>query len=103
MRWLPVELSREWLSNLLTQCETLGIRDKFEVEALAYGHLPLAYSARCFTARSENRSKDDCETCCQKNTLKAGSTLTRKSANLFLMVSKHKAAIVITWVTIKHQ
>jgi len=31
---------------------------------LAYGHLPLAYSARCFTARAENRAKDDCETCC---------------------------------------
>ncbi|MBG2801752.1 U32 family peptidase [Proteus sp. WDL240414] len=67
MRWcMPVELSREWLNNLLNQCEKLGIRNKFEVEVLAYGHLPLAYSARCFTARSENRSKDDCETCCQK-------------------------------------
>lgn len=67
IRWcMPVELSREWLSNLLNQCETLDIRNKFEVEVLAYGHLPLAYSARCFTARSENRSKDDCETCCQK-------------------------------------
>lgn len=67
IRWcMPVELSREWLNNLLIQCEELAIRDKFEVEVLAYGHLPLAYSARCFTARSENRSKDDCETCCQK-------------------------------------
>ncbi|HCT9262077.1 TPA: U32 family peptidase, partial [Proteus mirabilis] len=51
---------------LLIQCEELAIRDKFEVEVFAYGHLPLAYSARCFTARSENRAKDDCETCCQK-------------------------------------
>ncbi|EBR9859013.1 U32 family peptidase, partial [Salmonella enterica subsp. enterica serovar Chester] len=33
-------------------------------EVMSYGHLPLAYSARCFTARSENRAKDDCETCC---------------------------------------
>ncbi|MRF09805.1 U32 family peptidase, partial [Escherichia coli] len=56
----------EWLNNLLIQCEELAIRDKFEVEVFAYGHLPLAYSARCFTARSENRAKDDCETCCQK-------------------------------------
>ncbi|WP_368870653.1 U32 family peptidase [Proteus mirabilis] len=67
IRWcMPVELSREWLNNLLIQCEELAIRDKFEVEVFAYGHLPLAYSARCFTARSENRAKDDCETCCQK-------------------------------------
>ncbi|MEN4978613.1 U32 family peptidase [Erwinia billingiae] len=65
MRWcMPVELSREWLVNLLTQCEALGIRNQFEVEVLSYGHLPLAYSARCFTARAENRGKDDCQTCC---------------------------------------
>lgn len=65
MRWcMPVELSRDWLVNLLNQCDELGIRNQFEVEVLSYGHLPLAYSARCFTARSENRAKDDCETCC---------------------------------------
>lgn len=67
MRWcMPVELSRDWLANLLTQCEELGIRQQFEVEVLSYGHLPLAYSARCFTARSEDRPKDECETCCIK-------------------------------------
>ena len=65
MRWcMPVELSRDWLINLLNQCDELKIRNKFEVEVMSYGHLPLAYSARCFTARSENRAKDDCETCC---------------------------------------
>ena len=36
-----------------------------EIEIFAYGHLPLAYSARCFTARAENRPKDDCQFCCQ--------------------------------------
>ena len=67
VRWcMPVELSRDWLVNLLDQCDTLGIRHQFEVEVLSYGHLPLAYSARCFTARSENRAKDECETCCIK-------------------------------------
>lgn len=65
MRWcMPVELSRDWLVNLLNQCDELGIRGKFEVEVMSYGYLPLAYSARCFTARSEDRAKDDCETCC---------------------------------------
>lgn len=65
VRWcMPVELSRDWLVNLLAQCDELGIRHQFEVEVLSYGHLPLAWSARCFTARSENRSKDECETCC---------------------------------------
>nr|VUD30077.1 putative protease [Raoultella sp. NCTC 9187] len=67
VRWcMPVELSRDWLMNLLTQCEELGIRERFEVEVLSYGHLPLAYSARCFTARSEDKPKDECETCCIK-------------------------------------
>ncbi len=67
MRWcMPVELSRDWLANVLQQCEELGLRNQFEVEVLSYGHLPLAYSARCFTARSEDRAKDECETCCIK-------------------------------------
>ncbi|MBR9788102.1 MAG: U32 family peptidase [Vibrionaceae bacterium] len=66
-RWcMPVELSRDWLSDTLAQCESLGIRNKFEVEVFSHGYLPLAYSARCFTARAENRAKDDCETCCIK-------------------------------------
>ncbi|MEC7940608.1 MAG: U32 family peptidase [Pseudomonadota bacterium] len=66
-RWcMPVELSREWLSNVMTQCDELNIRKKFEVEVFSHGYLPLAYSARCFTARAENKAKDDCETCCIK-------------------------------------
>ncbi|MUK46740.1 U32 family peptidase [Aliivibrio fischeri] len=66
-RWcMPVELSREWLQNVLIQCDELGIRNKFETEVFSYGYLPLAYSARCFTARAENKPKDECETCCIK-------------------------------------
>ncbi len=66
-RWcMPVELSRDWLNNVLLQCEKIGIRDQFEVEVFSHGYLPLAYSARCFTARAENRAKDECETCCIK-------------------------------------
>lgn len=64
-RWcMPVEMSRDWLIQLLQQCDAAGVRDQFEVEVLGYGYLPLALSARCFTARSENRAKDDCQTCC---------------------------------------
>lgn len=62
-RWvMPVELSRDWLIRLV---EDLGEeRRSFEVEVFAYGHLPLAYSARCFTARSLDRPKDNCELAC---------------------------------------
>lgn len=66
-RWLmPVELSREWLSQVLSHPDIEDIRRSFEVEVFAFGHLPLAWSARCFTARSENRSKDQCDLCCIK-------------------------------------
>ncbi|OCG35396.1 U32 family peptidase [Gilliamella sp. Fer2-1] len=67
VRWcMPVELSRDWLSNVLKQFEALNIERNFEVEVFSYGYLPLAYSARCFTARSEDKPKDKCETCCIK-------------------------------------
>jgi collagenase-like PrtC family protease len=35
-----------------------------ETEVFAYGKLPLAYSARCFTARHYNLPKDDCQFRC---------------------------------------
>lgn len=64
-RWLmPVELSGDLLKSILTQAEDENIRDKFECEVFSWGYLPLAYSARCFTARSEDRPKDDCKYCC---------------------------------------
>ncbi len=66
-RWVvPVELSRDWLVKIMAGCEELGIREKIETEVYGYGYLPLAYSARCFTARSEDRPKDQCGLCCIK-------------------------------------
>lgn len=65
VRWcMPVELSRDWLQKIVTEANILGIRDKFEIEVFSYGYLPLAYSARCFSARAEDKPKDNCETCC---------------------------------------
>ncbi|WP_409422439.1 U32 family peptidase [Pseudaeromonas sp. ZJS20] len=64
-RWvMPVELSRQWLADLLDECQARGLRERFEVEVFAYGHLPLAYSARCFTARAVDRPKDKCQKAC---------------------------------------
>lgn len=66
IRWSPpVESSAQIISAALKQLDELGIA-RPEVEVFAYGHLSLVYSARCFTARSENRSKDDCDLCCIK-------------------------------------
>jgi len=59
-RWvLPVELSRETLADMQA-----ARPDGVQTEVLAYGRLPLALSARCFTARSRNLPKDDCQYCC---------------------------------------
>lgn len=64
-RWVPpVECSGALLLSILQQLDSLGVK-RPEVEVFAYGHLPLAYSARCFTARAENRPKDDCQICCE--------------------------------------
>lgn len=63
-RWAPpVECSGQLIHSTLSQLDDMGIQ-RPEVEVFAYGHMPLAYSARCFTARAENRPKDECEFCC---------------------------------------
>ncbi len=59
-RWVfPVELSHQSLADMQLRRPT-GV----ETEVFAYGRLPLAYSARCFTARAHNLPKDDCRYCC---------------------------------------
>jgi len=59
-RWvLPVELSRDALADLQNAKPA-----DIETEVMVYGRLPLAYSARCFTARSHNLPKDDCQYRC---------------------------------------
>ncbi len=64
-RWvMPVELSRQWLVNLLAETDDIGLEKDFEIEVFSYGYLPLAYSARCFTSRHQNRPKSDCRQCC---------------------------------------
>lgn len=84
-RWvMPVELSRDWLTKTLSDCENIGIRNQFEVEVFSHGHLPLAYSARCFTARSENRGKDDCELCCLKYPT-GRKTTTQENQQVFVL------------------
>ncbi|MCO4322399.1 U32 family peptidase [Aliidiomarina quisquiliarum] len=66
-RWvMPVELSGDWLGGLLNESIIQDVRDCFETELFSFGHMPLAWSARCFTARSEQRHKDQCELCCIK-------------------------------------
>ena len=59
-RWvLPVELGLDTLRDLQSD-RPEGV----ETEVFALGRLPLAYSARCYTARSHNLPKDDCQYKC---------------------------------------
>ncbi|HEY5715742.1 MAG TPA: U32 family peptidase [Psychromonas sp.] len=84
-RWvMPVELSRDWLIKIVDDCLRLGIREQFEVELFSHGHMPLAYSARCFTARSENKAKDDCELCCIKYP-NGRATTTQEDQQVFVL------------------
>ena len=66
-RWvMPVELSKDNLSAILKEKEnTLStVSSTFETEIFSYGRLPLAYSARCFTARAFDTPKDQCQFKC---------------------------------------
>ncbi|MGB5835243.1 MAG: U32 family peptidase [Thiohalocapsa sp.] len=59
-RWvLPVELTHETLADMQRLRP-----EAVETEVLGFGRLPLAYSARCFTARARNLPKDDCQYAC---------------------------------------
>lgn len=60
--WVPpVELSREQLQSLM---EALPA-DAPAPELLVHGHMALAISARCYTARAHDLPKDRCQFICQ--------------------------------------
>ena len=80
-RWcLPVELSKHTLGSILTEANA-----NIETEVFAFGRLPLAFSARCFTARAYNLEKDDCQLKCIEH--KDGITLSTKEKQKFLTIN----------------
>lgn len=59
-RWvMPLEIGRSQLVELHS-ARPAGL----ETEVFAFGRMPLAFSARCFTARNLNLPKDDCRFSC---------------------------------------
>ena len=59
-RWVaPAEATREMVAGVLAE-RPAGL----EAEVFGYGRMPLAFSARCFTARRMNRQKEDCSYAC---------------------------------------
>jgi len=59
-RWvMPLELSRSTLQAIMSDAP-----EGVETELFAYGRMPLAMSARCYTARAHKLPKDDCQYKC---------------------------------------
>jgi len=59
-RWvLPLEMGRAQLEEVMQDAPP-----RIETEIFAHGRMPLAFSARCFTARNRNLPKDDCQFSC---------------------------------------
>jgi collagenase-like PrtC family protease len=59
-RWvIPLEMGAADLA-ILQAGRPAGV----QTEVFAYGRMPLAFSARCFTARHNNLPKDDCQFRC---------------------------------------
>ena len=61
--------ARRWVIPLEMGCADLALMQQerpqgLETEVFAYGRMPLAFSARCFTARHRNLPKDDCQFSC---------------------------------------
>ncbi|MCE5181432.1 MAG: U32 family peptidase [Betaproteobacteria bacterium] len=80
-RWvMPVEMSREALTHMQAT-RPAGM----ETEVFAYGRLPLAFSARCFTARHYNLPKDDCQFRCMD--FANGLTLKTREGQPFLALN----------------
>ena len=79
-RWvLPLELSEKTLVDLQKEKP-----EGLETEVFVYGHIPLSFSARCFTARAFNLAKDQCDFRCDQ--FDHGMPLyTQDKQNLFLI------------------
>jgi collagenase-like PrtC family protease len=59
-RWvMPIELSQQTLREMQHHKPAT-----METEVFVYGRLPLAFSARCFTARAYDLPKDNCQLRC---------------------------------------
>ena len=81
MRWVaPLEMRRSDLAVLLQ-----GRPHDLQTEVFAYGRMPLAYSARCFTARHRNLPKDDCQFSCIDHP--DGLMLTTREQDPFLVLN----------------
>ncbi len=80
-RWVPpLELDRQTLADFLQ-----ALPEEVETELFAWGRMPLAFSARCYTARAYDLPKDDCQYRCLDHP--DGFTLRTQEGESFLAVN----------------
>lgn len=80
-RWVPPLEADRKLVETLHQGRPAGV----ETEVFVFGKLPLAFSARCFTARRYNLNKDDCQFKCLDHP--EGMTLKTREGQSFLTIN----------------
>ena len=72
VQWMAQLGASRWVMPLEMRHQDLAVvqaarPEGLQTEVFAYGRLPLAYSARCFTARHYNLPKDDCRFSCMEH------------------------------------
>ena len=80
-RWVPPLEATRTLVDTLHRSRPAGV----ETEVFAFGKLPLAFSARCFTARHYDLNKDDCQFKCLDHA--EGLTLKTREGQDFLAIN----------------
>ena len=80
-RWVPPLEATRTLVDTLHRSRPDGV----ETEVFAFGKLPLAFSARCFTARHYDLNKDDCQFKCLDHA--EGLTLKTREGQDFLTIN----------------
>ena len=80
-RWLPPLEGDRRLIETLHRSRPQGV----DTEVFVFGKLPLAFSARCFTARHYNLNKDDCQFKCLDHP--EGLTLRTREGQPFLTIN----------------
>ena len=80
-RWVPPLEADRKLIETLHAARPEGV----ETEVFVHGKLPLAFSARCFTARHYGLNKDDCQFKCMEHP--EAMTLTTREGQPFLAIN----------------
>lgn len=80
-RWVPPLEGTRTLVETLHRNKPAGV----ETEVFVFGKIPLAFSARCFTARHYDLNKDDCQFKCLDHA--EGLTLKTREGQEFLAIN----------------